>query len=109
MVTIDLERFEAFIFDLDGVITQTASIHARAWKQLFDVSFSPDKRRRQALRSCLSTSKKPRIAGVLSFLAARSIKMGELDPTEQDRAHALARRKDFYFPKNSGAGGCASI
>ena len=36
MVTIDVERFEAFIFDLDGVITQTASIHARAWKQLFD-------------------------------------------------------------------------
>jgi beta-phosphoglucomutase-like phosphatase (HAD superfamily) len=36
MVTIDVEQFEAFIFDLDGVITHTASIHARAWKQLFD-------------------------------------------------------------------------
>jgi alpha,alpha-trehalase len=36
MVTIDVQQFEAFIFDLDGAITQTASIHARAWKQLFD-------------------------------------------------------------------------
>jgi beta-phosphoglucomutase-like phosphatase (HAD superfamily) len=34
MVTIDVERFEAFIFDLDGVITQTASLNARAWKTL---------------------------------------------------------------------------
>jgi alpha,alpha-trehalase len=36
MVIIDVRRFEALIFDLDGVITQTASIHARAWKRLFD-------------------------------------------------------------------------
>jgi alpha,alpha-trehalase len=36
MVTIDVERFAAFVFDLDGVITQTASVHARAWKLLFD-------------------------------------------------------------------------
>jgi beta-phosphoglucomutase-like phosphatase (HAD superfamily) len=36
MVTIEVDRFEAFIFDLDGVLTQTAALHARAWKQLFD-------------------------------------------------------------------------
>ena len=36
MVIIDVEHFDALIFDLDGVITQTASVHARAWKQLFD-------------------------------------------------------------------------
>jgi beta-phosphoglucomutase-like phosphatase (HAD superfamily) len=35
-----VRRFEALIFDLDGVITQTASIHARAWKQLFDAFLS---------------------------------------------------------------------
>ena len=28
--------FEAAIFDLDGVVTRTASVHAAAWKQLFD-------------------------------------------------------------------------
>ena len=36
MVTIDVKRYEALIFDLDGVITQTASLHAQAWKRLFD-------------------------------------------------------------------------
>jgi beta-phosphoglucomutase-like phosphatase (HAD superfamily) len=36
MVTIDINRFEAFIFDPDGVITQTASLHARAWQRVLD-------------------------------------------------------------------------
>jgi beta-phosphoglucomutase-like phosphatase (HAD superfamily) len=36
MAMIDVERFEALIFELDGVITQTTSIQAWAWKQLFD-------------------------------------------------------------------------
>jgi beta-phosphoglucomutase-like phosphatase (HAD superfamily) len=77
MVTIDVERFDAFVFDLDGVITQTASIHARAWKQLFDeflarqaaqtgaafVPFDPETDYRRYVDG------KPRIAGVLSFLA----------------------------------------
>jgi alpha,alpha-trehalase len=81
MVMIDVERFDALIFDLDGVITQTASIHARAWKQLFDeflarraaqteaafVPFDPENDYRRYVDG------KPRLAGVLSFLAARSI------------------------------------
>ena len=29
-------KFEAVIFDLDGVITQTALVHASAWKKMFD-------------------------------------------------------------------------
>jgi len=36
MVNIEVKRFEAFSFDLDGVITRTASLHARAWQGLFD-------------------------------------------------------------------------
>ena len=30
------ERFDAVLLDLDGVITDTASIHAGCWKQMFD-------------------------------------------------------------------------
>ena len=30
------EHFDAVIFDLDGVVTQTARVHAAAWKRLFD-------------------------------------------------------------------------
>ena len=33
---IDPIRFEAAVFDLDGVLTETAAIHAQAWKRLFD-------------------------------------------------------------------------
>ncbi len=35
-VKIRLEEFDAFIFDLDGVVTNTADAHAVAWKRLFD-------------------------------------------------------------------------
>src|SRR5664279_3996133 len=81
MVIIDVRRFDALIFDLDGVITQTASMHARAWKQLFDeflarratetdgafVPFDLENDYRRYVDG------KPRIAGVESFLAARGI------------------------------------
>src|SRR4051795_10857519 len=30
------DRIEACLFDLDGVLTQTAKVHAAAWKQMFD-------------------------------------------------------------------------
>jgi beta-phosphoglucomutase-like phosphatase (HAD superfamily) len=33
---IDLNDVDAFIFDTDGVITDTASVHAATWKQLLD-------------------------------------------------------------------------
>jgi alpha,alpha-trehalase len=33
---LDLRELEAFLFDLDGVVTRTARIHAIAWKRLFD-------------------------------------------------------------------------
>jgi beta-phosphoglucomutase-like phosphatase (HAD superfamily) len=34
--TIEKSRYDAVIFDLDGVVTQTAAVHAAAWKRLFD-------------------------------------------------------------------------
>lgn len=108
MVVIDLKRFEALIFDLDGVITQTASIHARAWKRLFDeflarrvtetdgtfVPFDLEKDYRRYVDG------KPRIAGVASFLAARGISVplgAPEDRPDQETAHGLASRKDHYF------------
>jgi beta-phosphoglucomutase-like phosphatase (HAD superfamily) len=81
MVVIDLGTFEVFVFDLDGVITRTAAVHARAWKRLFDeylasraartgeplVPFDLDADYRQYVDG------KPRQAGVRSFLASRGI------------------------------------
>ena len=108
MITIDVERFEAFIFDLDGVITQTDSIHARAWKQLFDEFLA--KRATQTGAPLVAfdlktdyrryVDGKPRIAGVLDFFAARGINVPMGEPgtdAEPDTAHGLARCKDRYF------------
>jgi trehalose 6-phosphate phosphatase len=108
MVIIDVRRLEALIFDLDGVITQTASIHARAWKQLFDeflagrvtetdgtfVPFDLENDYRRYVDG------KPRLAGVASFLAARGMTVptgAPGDQADQGTAQGLASRKDHYF------------
>lgn len=108
MVIINVKTFEALIFDLDGVVTQTASIHARAWKQLFDEFLA---RRATAINGVFVpfdrendyyryVDGKPRIAGVLSFLESRSINIPAGEPgdrAEQETACGLASRKDQYF------------
>jgi len=107
-VVIDLETFAAFVFDLDGVITRTASVHARAWKTLFDeylasraartgepfVPFDADTDYRRHVDG------KPRQAGVRAFLASRGIDIprgGPGDGAGQETVHGLAKRKDQYF------------
>jgi alpha,alpha-trehalase len=44
-VSIDLASFDAFLFDLDGVITRTAGLHASAWERLFDDHLSAEAQR----------------------------------------------------------------
>jgi beta-phosphoglucomutase family hydrolase len=73
----------ACLFDLDGVLTQTAKVHAAAWKQMFD-----DYLRERAARTGEEfvpfdpvadydqyVDGKPRYEGVRSFLAARGIEL----------------------------------
>ena len=36
VVTLSPRDYDAVLFDLDGVLTKTASVHAAAWKRLFD-------------------------------------------------------------------------
>jgi len=66
----------ACLFDLDGVLTKTAVVHARAWKQMFD-----DYLREQGDERPFDehddydeyVDGKPRDAGVRDFLASRGI------------------------------------
>ena len=105
MLMIDLEKFDAFLFDLDGVITRTAALHAAAWKRLFDeylaarvgeefVPFDEETDYRRYVDG------KPRLAGVRSFLAARGIELPagtRADDADRDTVHGLGKRKNRYF------------
>lgn len=107
-VTIDPERYDAVIFDMDGVITDTAGVHAHAWKRLFDdflrehsdetgVPFEPFDIEHDYLPY---VDGKARHDGVRSFLASRGIELPEGeddDPPEADTVHGLGTRKNGYF------------
>src|SRR5690606_543618 len=100
--------FDAASFDLDGVITRTAHLHAAAWKRLFD-EFLERRAARcgerfvpfDAAADYLSyVDGKPRLDGVRSFLAARGISLPQGDPgdePETESIHGLGKRKDLYF------------
>ncbi|WP_040779659.1 hypothetical protein [Nocardia pneumoniae] len=42
--------YDAVIFDMDGVVTDTAALHAQAWKQLFDTALQDPRAGRDAVR-----------------------------------------------------------
>ena len=101
-------EFDAVIFDMDGVITRTASLHAHAWKQTFDEFFA----RREALGGeshapfdieadyLKYVDGKPRHEGVRSFLGARGFALPDGDPTdgpEVATVHGVGGRKDALF------------
>ena len=95
----------ACLFDLDGVLTRTAEIHAAAWKQTFDAflqrhgsPFQAAARPFDAQRDYAAyVDGKRRTDGVRSFLASRGIDLSEGsadDPASVDTVHGLARRKN---------------
>jgi beta-phosphoglucomutase family hydrolase len=103
-----MARFRAVILDLDGVVTRTATLHAEAWKEMFDAFL---RRRPAAEGEDLSpfdlqadylphVDGRPRLDGVRAFLAARGIELPEGSPEDdpgEDTVHALGRRKDEIF------------
>jgi len=101
----DPARFEAVLFDLDGVLTATAKVHAVAWKQLFDAFLESGSRQHgQTFQPFhietdykLYVDGKSRYDGVASFLEARGIQLPYGDPqAPPDRVSVcgLAQHKD---------------
>lgn len=107
VLRLDPDRHRGVIFDLDGVITDTASVHGAAWARLFDAfladrpphegedhrSFSEDDYRTYV-------DGKARTDGVESFLRSRGIDLphgSAEDPPDAETAWGLGNRKNGYF------------
>jgi beta-phosphoglucomutase family hydrolase len=99
------DGISACLFDLDGVITQTAKVHAAAWKQMFDDFLMARSRDTGAPFQPFDTQAdyhayvdgKLRQDGVRSFLASRGITLPEgasSDPPSVETVHGLGTRKN---------------
>jgi beta-phosphoglucomutase family hydrolase len=93
------------LFDLDGVLTQTAKVHAAAWKEMFDAYLRRNAEQTNTafvpfdLVSDYDTyvDGKPRADGTRSFLQSRGIQLPEGtpdDPPEADTVQGLGARKN---------------
>jgi beta-phosphoglucomutase family hydrolase len=115
-ISITPDRFDAVMFDLDGVLTSTARIHAASWKQMFDDFLAdwegagkpgrtdPFELHADYLRY---VDGKPRYDGVRSFLASRGIDLPEGtpdDPPDAVTIGALGNRKDALVNEAIAAG-----
>lgn len=105
----------ACLFDLDGVVTRTADVHAAAWKQMFDAFLH--ERDGDAFRPFTDADYDayvdglPRADGVRSFLASRGIPLpegGPDDPADARTVHGLGNRKNELLLARIRAGGVAA-
>ncbi|WP_305092151.1 HAD family phosphatase [Prescottella sp. R16] len=100
-----------FLFDLDGVVTDTARVHERAWTRLFDDVLADRGRGEPPFTSddyLRYVDGRPRVDGVASFLASRSIDLPHGDPSDPptaDTVCGLAARKDALFRRELEAHG----
>lgn len=101
-------QFDAVLFDLDGVVTQTAKVHAAAWKRLFDDYLEERaKRGAEAQRPFDADADyneyvdgKPRYEGVKSFLESRGMALpygSPDDPEDAETVCGLGNRKNRLF------------
>ncbi len=107
------DTIRACLFDLDGVVTRTAVVHAAAWKEAFDAFL----RRWEGEGFCPFdpvgdydeyVDGRPRADGVRSFLASRGIELPEGrpdDPPEKSTVHGLGNRKNDLLLEKIRTGG----
>jgi beta-phosphoglucomutase family hydrolase len=98
------DTVRACLFDLDGVLTQTAKVHAAAWRQMFDDYLRGRGERHHEGFAPFAQSDydeyvdgRPRYDGVRAFLASRGIELPEGDDDDEPSAetvHGLGNRKN---------------
>ncbi|MBU4479432.1 MAG: trehalose-phosphatase [Candidatus Omnitrophica bacterium] len=100
--------FETAIFDMDGVITKTARVHAAAWKLVFDEYLRlREKRDKEPFREFTHQEDyltyvdgKPRLKGIQSFLESRGIHLpagNSDDAPEAETIYGLGNKKNAKF------------
>jgi beta-phosphoglucomutase family hydrolase len=99
------DGIKACLFDLDGVLTQTAKVHAAAWKEMFD-AFLRERAAKQGDKFVAFDAGedynqyvdgRPRADGVRTFLKSRGITLTEgspEDPPTADTVAGLGNRKN---------------
>jgi beta-phosphoglucomutase family hydrolase len=103
--SIDLTSFAAWLFDMDGVLTKTALVHAEAWKEAFDAFLLEETKRTGTTYAPFDVESdyekyvdgEPRADGVRNFLAARGIKLPEGtdgDPPDARTVEGVGNRKN---------------
>lgn len=104
------EQITACLFDLDGVLTDTASVHKKAWKAMFDEYLKSRAERTGEPFTAFDidvdyltyVDGKRRQDGVRSFLASRGIELPEGtpdDPADAETIEGLGTRKNAMFHK----------
>lgn len=105
---INFNRIEAVVFDMDGVITQTAKVHARAWKKLFDRYLRWRNEEYNEQNEPFDIEKDypkyvdgiPRYDGVKNFLSSRGIELDygvSSDPPGKETICGLGNQKNQFF------------
>lgn len=108
VVTLSHRDYDAVLFDLDGVLTKTARVHAAAWEKLFNAFLKQRAARTGEPFVPFSINAdyyqyvdgKPRYDGVASFLESRGIDLPFGSPDDGPGAetiHGLGKLKDQYF------------
>ena len=95
---VDLTAYLAWLFDLDGVLTDTAEVHAAAWKAAFDPILAVESASRgvplvpfdPADDYLRFVDGRPRTDGVRTFLGARGIRLDEGRPGDRPAARTVA-------------------
>jgi beta-phosphoglucomutase family hydrolase len=104
------DRYDAVLLDLDGVITDTASLHAECWKQMFDEYLLKRAAERHEAFHPFDIAAdyrryvdgKPRFDGVRGFLTSRGIQLPEGSPNDSpqtETVYGLGNRKNDLVNK----------
>ena len=102
---VNRDQYDAVLFDLDGVITNTATLHAICWKKMFDEYLRERaEQKEEAFRPFdlatdyrLYVDGEPRFDGVRDFLRSRDIQLPEGspdDPADVETVYGLGNRKN---------------